>query len=183
MQLLAEACGAANLDRWQAGMVIADYICSHEGLLLLTELTQGKEKYLLHIGNSAPTMGKDVHVSSTLNLDRNFDSRINPRRPHGQKAREEQPPAGFDSMVGVNGTTRWVSLRNKRIVPLESVVLHELAEAYGKVALGLDYLPQDGRAGAHDLAIACEARFASQRPFSGAELTSGWIRVYRDAAQ
>ena len=89
--LLALEAGAEGLTSRQAGPVIADYISSREGLLLLTELTQGGERYLLHIGSSAPTMGEDVKVSSTINLDRNFDSRINPRRPNGQKVAQEQP--------------------------------------------------------------------------------------------
>lgn len=177
-ELLAAESGAAGLDRIEASLVIADYIVSHEGLLLLTQLTQGKERYLLHVGNSAPTMGEHVQVSSTLNLDLNFDSRINPRRRNGQKVQQEQPPEGFDSMVAVNPATRWLSLQNKRLVPLESVVLHELAEAHAKVALGLGYLPSAGREGAHDLAIERESRFALQRPSSGTELTSGWIRVF-----
>jgi hypothetical protein len=162
----------------QAALVIADYIFLHEGLLLLTQLTQGTERYLLHIGNSAPTMGEYVQVSSTMNLDLNFDSRINPRRPNGQKVQQERPPEGFDSLIAMNPGTRWVSLRSKRIVPLESVALHELAEAHAKVALGLEYLPKEGRAGAHNIAIERESRFVSQRPLSGAELTTGWIKVF-----
>jgi len=182
-ELLAAEAGAESLDRMNAALVIADYIAGHEGLLLLTALTQGNKKYLLHIGNSAPTLGEHVKVSSTINLDLNFDSRINPRRPNRQKVLEELPPEGFDSMVAVNPTTRWVSVQNRRNVPLASVVLHELAEAHAKAALGLEYLPKDGRAGAHDLAIDCELRFAQQRPFSGTELTTGWIRVFGSEEQ
>ena len=177
-ELLVAESGAEGLDRVEAALVMADYIVSHEGLLLLTQLTQGKERYLLHVGSSAPTMGGHVQVSSTMNLDLNFDSRINPRRPNGQKVRQEKPPEGFDSMVAVNPATRWLSLQNKRPVPVESVLLHELAEAHAKVALGLDYLPNAGREGAHNLAIERESRFALQRPSSGTELTSGWIRVF-----
>ena len=183
VELLASEAGAENLDRVQAGLVIANYIVSHEGLLLLTELTQGTEKYLLHIGGSAPTMGGQVRVSSTINLDNNFDTRINPRRPQSKKAPQELPPEGFDALVALNPATKWVNLGDNRIVPLESVTLHELAEARAKVALGLEYLPKDGRAGAHDLALACESLFASQRPFSGAEVTKGWIRVFSAEAQ
>ena len=183
VELLASEAGAENLDRTQAGLVIANYVASREGLLLLTELTQGKEKYLLHIGGSALTMGGQVRVSSTMNLDNNFDTRINPRRSNGKKAPQELPPEGFDALVALNPATKWVSLRNSRIVPLESVMLHELAEARAKVALGLEYLPKDGRAGAHDVALACESLFASQRPFSGAEVTKGWIRVFSAEAQ
>jgi len=50
-------------------------------------------------------------------------------------------------------------------VPLSSTIFHELAEAYAKIDMGMQYMnKQDGMPGAHGDAVEREIRLRSQRP-------------------
>jgi hypothetical protein len=176
--LLAEAAGISEVSPGSAPLVMLDYILSNEGLLLLVQLTEGAHRYRLHIGRKAPTFGGQVTVAGGLNLDNNFDSRINPYRRFGVKLDQERPPGGFDSMVAINPVARWYNLRATRFVPDGHIIFHELAEAYAKLELGLDYLGQGGRVGAHNVALERERRLKSQRP-DLVVVTTGPNRVLR----
>ena len=178
ISLLAEVAGINRVSPSSAPLVMLDYIMSNEGLLLLVQLTEGSHRYRLHIGREAPTFGGQVTVAGGLNLDNNFDSRINPYRRHGLKLDQERPPDGFDSLVAINPVARWYNLRATRFVPDGHIIFHELAEAYAKLQLGLDYLSQGGRAGAHGAALERERRLKSQRPDT-VVVTAGPNRVLR----
>src|SRR5262249_52624899 len=93
---LAELAGVAKVDALASAEVVANYIYSNEGLLLLVQLTQCMRRYCLHIGHQSPTRGCEVEVTGSINLDNNYDSRINPYRRHGRKLDNERPPDGFD---------------------------------------------------------------------------------------
>jgi hypothetical protein len=54
-----------------------------------------------------------------------------------------------------------------------------MAEANAKLELGLDYLGDTNRPGAHDVALQREQRLKSQRPMSGVVITAGSNRVLR----
>jgi len=177
-RMLAKAAGLGAV-RAADPLQVADYIASNEGLLLLVQLAEGSYRYLLHIGNQIPTHGKMVEISGGINLDNNFDSRINPYRKHGKKLAEERPPEGFAALVGLNPVARWFNLSTHGWVPAGEITLHELAEAHAKVALGLDYLDQGSSAGAHALALDRERRLKAQRPGAGIVLTAGSNRVLR----
>ena len=157
---------------------IASFVSSREGLLLIVQLVEGKGRYLLHVGSTGSTTGGPVEINGEINLDNRFDRRINPRRPHGKKAYTELPPKGFDDLVAVNAAARWYNLKSNQLVPFACIVFHELAEAYGKVELGLQYLATNGLPGAHDLAVEREMIFRRQRPFSGVILTAGFNRIF-----
>ncbi|HYL97499.1 MAG TPA: hypothetical protein VEZ90_00985, partial [Blastocatellia bacterium] len=144
---------ATESDRATAAL---DYIASREGLLLVTQLVVSRNKYLFYVGDSAPTMGGLRRVHGDLNLDRRFDSRVNPRRPGGRKAPNERPPDGFDGLVAVNPRATWYNVQTDQGIPFHCLVFHELAEAYGKVSLRLQYLPGHGFPGAHELALERE---------------------------
>lgn len=176
--LLAEAAGISEVGPGSAPLVMLDYILSNEGLLLLVQLTEGSHRYRLHIGRETPTFGGQVTVAGGLNLDNNFDSRINPYRRLGLKLDQERPPGGFDSLVAINPVARWYNLRATRFVPDGHIIFHELAEAYAKLEFGLDYLSQGGRVGAHNVALERERRLKSQRPDS-VVVTTGPNRVLR----
>lgn len=176
--LLAEAAGISEVSPNSAPLVMLDYILSNEGLLLLVQLTEGAHRYRLHIGREAPTFGGQVTVAGGLNLDNNFDSRINPYRRFGVKLDQERPPGGFDSLIAINPIARWYNLRATRFVPDGHIIFHELAEAYAKLEFGLDYLSQGGRVGAHNAALERERRLKSQRPDS-VVVTTGPNRVLR----
>jgi hypothetical protein len=166
-------------DSPDAPFQVARYIYSNEGLLLLVQMSEGQYRYLLHIGRQAPTRGGMVDVTGSINLDSNYDSRINPYRKNGRKLDIETPPAGFDSLIAMNTVARWFNLRVNRMVPVAHILFHEMAEAYAKLHAGLDYLVQGPHPGAHNIALERERRLYEQRPYSDMVLTIGSNRVLR----
>ena len=175
---LAEAAGLSEPSAEDA-LKVANYISSNEGLLLVVQLAYGHHRYCLHIGGEAPTFDKPIEVTGAVNLDNNFDSRINPYRKHGRKLDSERPPDGFDSMVGLNPIAQWYNLSARSMVQAGEISFHELAEAHAKVELGFDYLGLNSRPGAHEVALEREARLKSQRPEAGIVMTAGANRVLR----
>jgi SPOR domain len=178
-RLLAKAAKVSQANSLQAPLAVAAYITRNEGLFLLVQITQGTRRYRLHIGRVAPTLGEPVEVGGGINLDNNYDSRINPYRRNGKKLDAERPPAGFDSLVAINPIALWFNLERNSLVPVGHITFHELAEAQAKLDLNLDYLAQGGRPGAHNLAIDRERMLKAQRPFSDVILTYGSNRVLR----
>jgi len=176
---LAEAAGANQVAAEQAPVRIAEYIIANEGLLLLVQITEGAHRYMLHIARRAPVMDGIIDVGGGINLDNNYDSRINPYRRDGRKLDVERPPKGFDSMVAINPAARWFNLRANEFVPAGQITFHELAEAHAKVVLNLDYLEQDNRPGAHNIALEREARLKAQRPSANVVLTLGPNRLFK----
>jgi hypothetical protein len=173
---------AAKVDEAASGdapLLLATYISKNEGLLLLLQITESTRRYRLHIGQRTPTSDGDRVNISVMNLDNNFDSRINPYRKNGVKLRNERPPEGFDSLAAINPTTRWLNLRTNLLVPPGSMTFHELAEAYAKVELGFDYLGQGSCRGAHDIAIEREEKLMTQRPCSNMVITKGENLILR----
>ena len=122
------------------------------------ELTQGESRYLFHIGTTAPTLGGDIVVAGSLNLDNNFDSRINPYRRAGKKLSIERPPAGFDCMIALNPLARWFNLYAKELVQVGNITFHELAESYAKVETRYENLPKNKSHVAQNIAIASVIR-------------------------
>ncbi|MBI3650187.1 MAG: SPOR domain-containing protein [Acidobacteria bacterium] len=162
-----------------APLVMLETITANEGLLLVVQLTQGNFRYRLHLGQKVATGGDEVVVTGSMNLDNNFDSRINPYRRAFKKLEVEKPPCGFDSLIAINPEARWFNLRTNRLVQVGNITFHELAEAYAKVELGYEYLPKEARPGAHNSAIEREVRLQAQRPFADLVLTLGSNRVLR----
>lgn len=177
-RLLAKAAG---LGAARAGdpVQVANYIWSNEGLLLLVQIAEGRYRYRFHTSRQAPTLGKIIAITGSINLDKNFDSRINRYRKDGKKLASEQPPEGFDSLVAMNPDARWYNLNSNYWVQTGAITFHELAEAYAKIELGLDYLDQGSQSGAHALAIERERRLKSQRPSADIVLTAGSNRLLR----
>jgi hypothetical protein len=177
--MLARAAGIRDLGSLASPQAVTDYIYSNEGLLLLVQLTQGTHRFCLHLGKLAPTQGGGVEVGGSINLDNNYDSRINPYRRNKKKLSNERPPDGFDSLVAINPIARWFNLASQQIVPVGHITFHELAEAYAKLELDMDYLGHGARPGAHDAALKREAILKSQRPSSQVVVTTGSNRVLR----
>jgi len=163
----------ADAARAGAKFVLFDYIRSREGLLLLAQLIGAENRYCLYIGHQVPTAGGDILIDGAINLDNNFDSRINTYRKNGMKLPKESPPEGFNSLVGINPGAHWFNLRVRRIVPDGVIVFHELAEALAKVDFGLDYLPYGLQPGAHDTAVERELKLQAQRRDSDTVTTLG----------
>jgi len=63
------------------------------------------------------------------------------------------------------------------------IVFHEIAEAYAKLELGLDYLDHGLRSGAHAIALEREQRLKSQRPSADIVMTAGSNRLLRTEAE
>jgi hypothetical protein len=177
-KLLAKTAGIVE-SRAQTPLRVVDYISSNEGLLLLVQLAYGRFRYLFHIGRQAPTYGKLVETTGSINLDNNVDSRINPYRKNGKKLDGERPPEGFDSLIALNPVARWFNLSTNGWVQAGEIVFHEFAEAHAKLELGLDYLDQESRPGAHTMALVREQRLKSQRPGAGIVITTGSNRLLR----
>ena len=173
--LMQQAGGEAGST--DAPFRLACYIAANEGLLLIVQLTQAGRRYGLHIGNQAPTLNGTVTVNGAINLDPNYDSRINPYRRAGIKLDKERPPEGFDSLVAINPIACWFNLQTKKFVPAGQITFHELAEAQAKLAYGLQYLPQKQSPGAHNVAMERESRLQIQRPQFGVVTTAGMNRV------
>lgn len=146
---------------------------ANEGLLLLIQLTQSQYNYCLHIGPTAPTRGGAITVRGFINLEQNFDSRINPRRRNSRKLDRELPPEGFDAMIGINPDARLFNFCSREFVPAGLIVFHELAESHAKLELKLQYLSHDSQPGAHDVALDREKIFRSQRPHLRLVTTAG----------
>jgi hypothetical protein len=177
-ELLAKAAGIEGF-RVDGPLKAVDHITSNEGLLLLVQVSEGRYAYLFHVGRQAPTAGRFVETTGSINLDNNVDSRINPYRKNGKKLDEERPPEGFDSLIGLNPVARWFNLSTNSWVQGGEIVFHELAEAYAKLQFGLDYLDQGFRPGAHAMALQREARLKSQRPDDAIVVTIGSNRLLR----
>jgi hypothetical protein len=178
-RLLAEAAGANEVAAEEAPVRIAEYITANEGLLLMVQLIEGVHHYLLHIARRAPAMGGIIDVVGGVNLDNNYDSRINPYRRNGRKLDIERPPKGFDAMVAINPAARWFNLRVNEFVSAGQITFHELAEAHAKVVLNLDYLEQGSHPGAHEMALEREQRLKAQRPSANLVLTLGSNRLFK----
>jgi len=142
---------------------IASLVAFDEGLLLLAQVTGGPYRYLLHVGETAPTLGGEVKVTSALNLDNRYDNRINPRRRGGQKLKVERPPEGFDVLIAINPSVGWFNLHDRQVMPAAQVIFHELAESQARLVLGLDYLSSGDDRGAHQVAIDRETILERQR--------------------
>jgi sporulation related protein len=179
MRLLSNAAGVGRVPALEGPLAAIDYISSNEGLLLLVQLTQTRHRYRLHFARQAPTRGVAVEVSGGINLDNNFDSRINPNRRLGKKLDNERPPDGFDSLVAINPVARWVNQETNQLVPGGHIAFHEMAEAHAKLEMGLDYLGDATRSGAHQVALEREKRLKAQRPLAGVVVTAGPNRVLR----
>jgi hypothetical protein len=179
MTLLTKLAGAENLSPVAASLVLANYINLNEGLLLLVQMSHGTARYCLHLGNEAPTLSNKIPVSGSINLDNNYDSRINPYRPKFAKLDQERPPSDFDALIALNPAARWFNLRTDRFVSVAQITFHELAEAYAKVAMGLEYLPNNGQEGAHNHALDREEKLKGQRPLDNVVTTFGPNRVLR----
>lgn len=160
-------------------MRAVSYISSNEGLLLLAQIIEGGHRYLVHIGRQTPTLGKTIETLGSVNLDNNTDSRINPYRKYGKKLDTERPPAGFDSLIGLNPVARWYNLSTSSWVQSGEIVFHELSEAYAKLEFGLDYLDHGTSRGAHSQALIRESRLKSQRPAEEIVMTAGSNRLLR----
>src|SRR5262249_46220442 len=154
---LATAAGI-NGSRVENPLKALKYVTSNEGLLLLVQVSEGRFAYLFQVGRQAPTAGKAVETTGSINLENNVDSRINPYRKNGKKLDEERPPQGFDSLIGLNPVARWFNLSTNSWVQPGEIVFHELAEAHAKLEFGLDYLDHGSRPGAHATALQREAR-------------------------
>lgn len=178
--VLAKSLPPCDANRPAERLMLASHISADEGLLLLVQLTGSSDRYLLHVGDTIPTRAGEVGMSGSMNLDNNFDRRINSYRKEGRKLDRERPPVEFDGVVGINPSTRWFNLNSARLVPAGVIAFHELAEAHAKIALGVEYLDGDEQAGAHAIAILREARLKVQRPGTGIVMTTGRNRVLRN---
>jgi hypothetical protein len=170
---LARKVESARRPGQSPALALSLYILSNEGLLLIEQLSQGDRRYQLSIGERVLTLGGEVEVKSVLNLDNNFDGRINSYRRGGVKMATERPPEGFDALISINPEVVWYNLGYQKVISPGIVTFHELAEAYAKIEYGLEYLPNGLRPGAHSVAVQREYRLQAQRPELTNAITAG----------
>jgi hypothetical protein len=150
-------------------------LSQNEGASLVSQLVDSSNVYNLTLGDSVQTAGGPLSLGKDpiANLDRNPDSR------YGKgKSATDLPPGGVDSIVGINPAGARFRDSQGRLVPLSSLIFHELAEAYSKVDGGKPYsdfqplylvggttlqlgLPERG---AHNDAVRRELQLRAQRP-------------------
>jgi hypothetical protein len=179
LKRLASRIGVYQSKAADAPLKVLNYITANEGLLLLVQLTQSRRRYQLYLGNQVITRGGYVKISGSINLDNNFDARINLHRRNQVKLDLERPPESFDSLIGINPAARWFNLHTNRLVPDGNITFHELAEAFAKVEYGYEYLPSGAMPGAHQIALDREIQLKAQRPDTDVVLTLGSNRVIK----
>jgi RHS repeat-associated protein len=150
-------------------------LSQNEGASLISQLVDSSNVYNLTLGDSVQTAGGPLSLGKDpiANLDRNPDSR------YGKgKSATDLPPGGVDSIVGINPAGARFRDSQGRLVPLSSLIFHELAEAYSKVDGGKPYsdfqplylvggntlqigMPERG---AHNNAVRRELQLRAQRP-------------------
>ncbi|HMG35373.1 MAG TPA: SPOR domain-containing protein [Blastocatellia bacterium] len=176
---LMRRAGVRDAAQSDSALTLASYIAADEGLLLLVQVTCSSHRYRLFLGSWVPTQAGSVHINGGINLDRNYDSRINPYRRTGKKLDTELPPIGFDSLIALNPEAHWLNLDTNSLVPQGNITFHELAEAHAKVELGLDYLQLGNMPGAHEVAIGREVRLKASRPGYPIVVTAGPNRILK----
>ena len=151
-------------------------LSQNEGASLINNLVSSSNVYNLALGDTVQTAGGLLSLSgdnSIANLDRNSDDRYSKG-----KTAKDLPAKGIDDQVGINPKDAVFRDSQGRLVPLSSLIFHELAEAYAKVDGGKAYgdfqtlgvvdgaiaigLPQQG---AHNEAVQRELMLRSQRPY------------------
>ena len=132
------------------------------GLQELHAIATDEKRIGLVVGDAVSTSSGEVQLNGRSPV-RNLST-----TPDNRTSNQTLPPPGFDGMVGIFygyadvavegvGTPGNMS-EGPRPVDLNSLVLHELAENYGKTSLGFQYRP------AHNRAIEVEKEVRSQRP-------------------
>jgi RHS repeat-associated protein len=136
-------------------------LSQNEGASLLNDVVGSKNDYSLDLGSSMLTAGglRSVTNDDPVNLDNTADWRYG----KGKKA-TDRPPAGVDDAIGIDPNSRQFRDSHGNVVPLSSVIFHELAEAFAKVDGGQQYVNRDGSPGAHDAAVQRELTLRAQRP-------------------
>jgi RHS repeat-associated protein len=145
-------------------------LSQNEGAALLNDLVASKNRYDLAIGSTVETLGgiisldpkdkKNKTSTDMVNLDVNPDDRFNYRKPPGKVAKEK-PKLGIDDQVAFNLAGRSPRVSDTKLKPatIESIIFHELAEAYAKIEHNKQY------ADAHQEAIQREQKLRNERPY------------------
>jgi hypothetical protein len=136
----------------------------NEGAALLNDLTGSSRNYDLYMGyqgyksrmdNAIPTL---AGPKTFKNLMENNDWEPDERYRNG-KTEWDFPPIGIDDQIAIEPSFRRTSLTNLQPATLDSIVFHELAEAYAKIDGGMKYDQ------AHQEAIKREEKYRDQKPF------------------
>jgi len=133
----------------------------NEGASLLNNVVSSSSIYSLTVGNSIQTAGGSRPLKgddSILNLDNAADWRYG-----NGKSPNDLPAGKIADQIGINPKDA-VFRDQGHIVPLSSLIFHELAEAYAKIDEHKQYVNKDGSPGAHDEAAQREMTLRSQRP-------------------
>jgi RHS repeat-associated protein len=137
-------------------------ISGNEGASLLNQLATDSNIYAYSEGSSIATAAGIRPLNGGVeNLDINPDWRTmgNPKTP------SNLPSGGIADIIGINPSISYTdSATGTLSVARAAIAFHELAEAYGKINLGMPYIQKGGGPGAHDYAKRREQTLIAQRP-------------------
>ena len=125
-------------------------MANNEGAKLLYDLATSKHVYSYSEGATG----------GVSNLDNKPDWRY-----PGGKSSKFLPPTGVDCAVEIDPSIKYVDAATGTLsVSNAAIAFHELAEAYGKIDLGMPYMQKGGGAGAHEYSRKREKKLINQRP-------------------
>jgi RHS repeat-associated protein len=136
-------------------------LAQNEGASLLSDVVNSNNVYNLDLGSSMLTAGGLRSLSGDDSVE-NLDNKTDWRYGKG-KSGKDKPAAGIDDQIGINPQEAVFRDSKGNLVPLSSLIFHELAEAYAKVDEGKQYVNKNGSLGAHE-AVKREMKLRSQRP-------------------
>ena len=149
----------------KTGVVTVDLtgidVSKNAGAKLLGDLTGSQNVYDLSYGPTVDTQGGQLNVTFIANLDANADWR------YGKgKLPTDLPRAGVSDQIAFNwGNVTPTSTNLLQPAERYSVVFHELAEAFGKIDLGMAYMTKgEPRQGAHYDSMDREKILRRERP-------------------
>jgi RHS repeat-associated protein len=143
----------------------------NEGASLLSNVVGSGSVYNLDLGSTMLTAGGLRSLAGDDSIQ-NLDNKADWRYGKGKSAKDKPPP-GVDDQIGINPKDAVYRDSKGHIVPLSSMIFHELAEAYAKIDGGKQYVNKDGSAGAHDEAAQRELTLRRQRPYMKMEGVAG----------
>jgi len=138
------------------------------GVRLLYQLATSSNVFVYSEGPAISTLAGERPVDGAENLTCTFDNRYRSGQPPSYL-----PPSGVHAIITINPCISWVdSATESRSVSLEAIAFHELAEAYARIELNMQYGNPDSP-GAHYHARILEEMFLSDRSDFTTEYPAG----------
>jgi RHS repeat-associated protein len=149
-----DACDHLSYDQ-DTGRVSFDSqgvdLSKNEGAAAINDLVQSTHTYDLSIGIDVETKQGTLTIDHVADLDN--------QNSHAPSKDFATPRPGVDDQIAINNLVHPTSNTGLKPAGTDTLVFHEMAEAYAKVDHGKAYLP------AHQEAIDREQKLRDQRPY------------------